>query len=140
MQDVIAKMEGKRDYPESELTKQIIKSSFEVFNELRYGLPEKIYQSALAEALRGKGLDFSREKYGLIRFNGVKVGKYFLDFLVENKVAVELKVRNDIYETDVKQLLSYIKSENLEIGLILAFAKSGVKIKRLINSDLRGSV
>ena len=138
-QDVVTKFKDEADYPEVSLTEKIIKSAFEVFNELGYGLPEKVYQRALAEVLQEKGLSFSREKYGLIKFRNVRIGKYSLDFLVENKVAVELKVRNDIYETDVKQLLTYIKSENLQVGLILAFTKDGVKIKRLINSDLRGS-
>jgi len=62
------------------------------------------------------------------------VGKYYLDFLVEGKVAVELKVRNEIYSTHVNQLLNYIKSENLKIGLLLAVSKNGVLLKRLINS------
>lgn len=139
MEDSKDKFKDQNNYPEMELTKKIIRSAFEVFNEMEYGLPEKVYQRALAEALDEKNIKFSREKYGLIKFRDVRVGKYFVDFVVEEKVAVELKVRNDIYETDVKRLLNYLKSEQLQVGLILAFTKSGVKIKRLINSDLCGS-
>ncbi|MCL5411113.1 MAG: GxxExxY protein [Patescibacteria group bacterium] len=123
----------KKEYPLSNLTEQIISCAFEVYNQLGYGLPEKVYQKALAKNLEDKNLLYDREKYSLIKFNSCPVGKFFLDFLVENKVAVELKVRNEIYETDMTQLLNYLKSEKLKIGLLLVFTNKGVKIKRLIN-------
>lgn len=122
-----------KEYPSSKLTGQIIKAFFDVYNQLGYGLPEKIYQKALAKSMESKNLHFDREKYSLIKFNSCPVGKFFLDFLVENEVAVELKVRNEIYETDVIQLLNYLKSERLKIGLLLVFTKKGIKIKRIIN-------
>ena len=123
-----------KDLPEYKLTRIIIGLMFELYNKLGYGLPEKVYQKALEKSLSKNGLQFSREKYGRIEFDGEVVGKYYLDFLVEDKVAVELKVRNEIYPTHVNQLLNYIKSENLKIGLLLAVSKNGVLIKRLINS------
>ena len=120
-------------YPEKELTGKIIGCAFEVFKQLGYGLPEKTYQKALAESLNENNIKYSREKYGTIKFNDVTVGKYFLDFLVKNKVAVELKVRNDIYETDTIQLLNYLKSENIIVGLLIVITKKGARVKRLIN-------
>lgn len=123
-----------KNYPHSELTKTIIKCAFEVYNELGYGLFERIYQKALAEALKAERLSFKREVYGLIKFKGETVGKYFLDFLVENKVAIEMKVRNEIYIKDTIQLLNYLKAKNLEIGLVLAITKEGVQIKRVANT------
>lgn len=121
------------EYPLSELTEKIISCAFDVFNELGYGLPEKVYQKALAKSLDDKNLSYDREKYSLIKYKTCIVGKFFLDFLVENKVALELKVRNEIYESDVIQLLNYLKSERSKVGLLLAFTREGVKIKRLIN-------
>ncbi len=123
-----------KNYPHSDLTSRIIKSAFKVYNELGYGLPERIYQRALGEALSSEGILFVREAYGLIKFNDHIVGKYFLDFLVENSVAIEMKVRNEIYEKDVTQLLNYLKAKKLEIGLVLAVTKNGIKIKRLANT------
>lgn len=120
-------------YPEKDLTKEIIGCAFKVFKELGYGLAEKVYQSAMSECLLEEHLKYNRESYGFITFNGKRVGKYYLDFLVENKIAVELKVRNEIYITDSVQLLNYMKSENLKVGLLIVFTKNGVKIKRLIN-------
>ena len=125
------------DYPESELTEKIIKCAFLVYRQLGYGLPERVYQRAFAKCLEDQKFAFNREKFGKILFDDVTVGKYFLDFFIENKVAVEFKVRNDIYETDVIQLLNYIKSENIKIGLLIVFTKKGLKIKRLANSSQR---
>ena len=125
------------DYPESDLTEKIIKCAYLVYRELDYGLPEKVYQKAFAECLEDQNLGFTREKFGKILFDKVQVGKYFLDFFVENKIAIEFKVRNDIYETDVIQLLNYIESEKIKIGLLIVFTKKGLKIKRLANSSQR---
>lgn len=121
-------------YPHSELTRKIIKCAFEVYNALGYGLPERVYQKALAESLRLADLSFNREAYGLIKFKGYPVGKYFLDFLVEEKIAIEIKVRNEIYEKDVVQLLNYLKAKKLTVGLLLAITSHGIIIKRLANS------
>jgi GxxExxY protein len=66
-------------------------------------------------------------------FDGQEVGKYFVDFEIEDKIAVELKIRNEIYWTHLNQLLNYLKSEKLKIGLLLAISKNGVLIKRLVN-------
>ncbi len=123
----------KDKYPESKLTEKIIGCAFEVFKELGYGLAEKSYQSALAQEFQERNLQYSKEKYGNIIFKGKKIYKYYLDFLVENKVAVELKVRNEIYQKDVNQLLNYIRSEKIKLGLLIIFTKNGARVKRLIN-------
>lgn len=122
-----------KNYRHSELTSKIIAAAYEVYGEMGYGLRERVYQRALAQALKSRDISFERECYGKIIFQGAVIGKYFLDFLVENKVAVELKVRSEIYQTDIGQLLDYIKSKELEVGLLIVFTKSGLKIKRMVN-------
>jgi len=131
------KFADSQNYPESKLTEIIISCAFRVFNELKYGLSEKMYQRALGKELNKRGLGLKKEKYGLIKFDNEVVGKYFVDFIVEDKVAVEMKVRSEIFQKDINQLLNYIKSEKLTVGLLLAFSKDGVKIKRLVNKDQR---
>lgn len=131
------KFANNQNYPESKLTEIIIGCAFKVYNELQYGLSERMYQRALAKELRKHELDLKKEKYGLIKFDGEVIGRYFVDFIVQNKIAVEMKVRREIYQKDINQLLNYIKSENLSVGLLLAFSKEGVKIKRIINQDQR---
>lgn len=122
-----------KKYPCSLITSKIIASAYEVYDELGYGLREKTYQKAFAASFKSKDIDFKRECYGQIVFNGQPIGKYFLDFLVEGEVALELKVRSQIYQTDINQLLDYIKSKKLKVGLLIVVTKNGIKIKRLVN-------
>jgi len=122
----------KKEYLDSELTSKLIRFAYDIYDQLGYGLPEKIYQRSFEKLLQNNSLVYQKEKYGKILFDNAIVGKYFLDFLVEG-VAVEFKVRNDIYQKDINQLLNYLKSENLKTGLIIALGKDGIKIKRLVN-------
>lgn len=124
----------KEQYPHKELTGKIIKLAFNIYNELGYGLPERVYQKAFKCALSKEKISFTKEAYGKIEFDGEVVGKYFLDFLVDGRVAVEFKVRNEIYKKDVVQLLNYLKAKKIEIGIVLAITRDGIKIKRLVNT------
>ena len=119
-------------YPEVKLTKKIIGIAFKVYNSLGYGYPERIYQKAFAVELNNINLKYEKEKYSKILYDGRIAGRFFLDFLVGNKIAVELKVRREIYETDWIQILHYLKATGLKVGILLVFSKSGVLIKRLI--------
>lgn len=116
-----------------DLTEKLIKAIFDVFNELGYGYREKEYQNAYAEELKALGLVFARELYSNLTYRGKLIRKYFLDFLVENKVVVELKVANEVYRQHFTQVLQYLKNNNLELGLILVITPTKVIVKRVIN-------
>lgn len=104
-----------------------------IFLELGYGYPEKIYQKALEKELKKQKIPYKRECYSKILYDGEVVGRYFLDFLIEDKIAVKLKVRREIYECDWIQLLNYLKARELRVGLLIVFQKHGVKVKRVVN-------
>lgn len=123
----------KNQYPNSDLTGQLISFAYLIYDELGYGLPERVYQKSFQTLLAKNNIKYKKEKYGKIIFDNILVGKYFIDFLVEDRVAVEFKVRSEIYQKDVSQLLNYLKAENIQTGLIIAFSKEGIKLKRLIN-------
>lgn len=124
---------GSRLEKENQLSKLVIGFAFEVYNTLGFGLSEKIYQKAFETKLKENGICYQREKYCKIMFRNTPVGKYFLDFLIDQRLAVELKVRNEIYQTHINQLLNYLKSENIQLGLLLTVSKKGLLIKRVIN-------
>lgn len=124
--------DDKTNYPHATLTKKIIGAAFAVYNSLGYGYPERVYQKAFAHELDNLKLGYEKEKYAKILYDGQIAGRFFLDFLVDNKVAVELKVRREIYQADWIQILHYLKATDLKIGILLVFAKSGVLLKRLI--------
>jgi len=119
-------------YLHSELTKKIIGAGIEVHKQLGPGFPEKIYQRALAEEFRKQKMTFVREKKFQIQYNGKEVGYDFMDFCVDDKIVVELKAVREIMDLHAKQLVGYLKSGNLKLGLILNFGKSKLEIKRVI--------
>lgn len=123
---------SKQKYQHSDLTKKIIGLSFDLFNEIGTGYPEKVYQNGLAARFEQNNLKFIREAYCSLISSGSKIGQFRVDFVVENKIVVELKARKMILNRDIAQTLTYLKMKKLKIGLILLFGKSAVEIKRLI--------
>lgn len=116
-----------------ELSYKIVGISFEVFNQLGPGYLEKYYQKAIAASLKEAGLTFQEQVYAPFIFKGIKIGKCFLDFLVDNKIILELKVGDRFYENNIKQIYSYLKTNNLQLGMLINFTSSGVKFKRIVN-------
>ncbi len=84
----------KRDdliYPE--LSYKLIGMAFKVFNDTGYGMSEKFYQKIFAKELEHESLNFGKERLVKLNYQNEEVGHYFLDFIVDDKVVVELKVR-----------------------------------------------
>lgn len=121
------------EYLHQDLTKVIIALCFKVYNQLGYGCPEKVYQKALELEFVENKIQFKRELYSKILYGGKIAGRFYLDFLVDDRVAVELKVRRNVYESDWIQLLNYLKSTGKELGLLIVFTSEKVQIKRVIN-------
>jgi len=120
-------------YLYEDLTYDIIGASIEVFKQLGYGYREKMYQRGIAEEFRERKLSFIMECPVKIFYKEKVIGKYFLDFVVGDKVVVEVKVAKDFYTKDIKQVLSYLKANNYRLGLLIIFTQEGVKHKRIIN-------
>lgn len=116
-----------------DLTEKIIGAIHKVYNELGYGYQEREYGSGLAQEFAILGINFKRELYAQLFYEGKLIRKYFLDFLVEGKVVVELKITNQIYKQHFTQVLQYLQNNNLKLGLILAITPSGILVKRIIN-------
>jgi GxxExxY protein len=76
-------------YPE--LSFQIVGALLDVYSQLGHGLYEKVYQRATAAAFKKRNLGFKEQLYAPVFFDGQRVGINYLDFLVENRVVVELK-------------------------------------------------
>jgi GxxExxY protein len=95
-----------KKYPESKLTERIIGCCFDVYNKIGLGLAEKVYQKSLQLKLDQTGIVYKTENYCEVLLDKVVVGKFLLDLLVNNKVIIELKVRDRIYPQDISQLLT----------------------------------
>src|SRR5437870_5550133 len=121
-------------YPE--LSYKIIGCSYEVFNEIGGGHKEKVYHKALAIAFRNAGLKFKEELYFPLRFQNEVVTKKFFDFLVEEKIVVEIKSTSRLIKKDFTQLLDYMVTSKIKLGLLICFGITEVKFKRVLNTDL----
>lgn len=119
-----------------DLSYKVIGAAFSVFNELGWGLPEKDYQAALAKELSLLNLEYQREWFVPLKYKGENISKYFVDFLVARKILLELKVVSKLGYTHARQVLTYLKSAGIKLGILLYFTKDGVKYRRVLNSEV----
>lgn len=116
-----------------DLSYKIIGINYDVYNELGYGYQEKFYQKAIALKLDENKIKYAREIYVPLIFDDKKIGAYFLDFLIDDKIVLEIKKGDRISRKDIEQVYAYLKAKNLMLGIIIRFTSSGIKIKRIVN-------
>ncbi len=107
----------------NKLTSLILKTYYEVYNELGYGFLEKVYQNALLIELKNKGLEVTPNKKIKVYYKGENVGDYYADIIVNDTVILELKAAEYIIDQFENQLLNYLKGTDCEVGLLLNFGK-----------------
>jgi len=112
---------------------KIIGILFEVFKELDYGYREKYYQEAIAEELRHNEICFKKEVYVPLKYKNKIIGRNFIDFVIENKIALEIKVADRFYKSHFSQLLTYLNLCNIKLGILAIVTPEGIKIKRIVN-------
>lgn len=110
-----------RRYKHSELTEKIIGIFYDVYNELGFGFLESVYESAMALAFTEQGLLFERQVSIPVYFHNQKIGAYDADLLVGGLVLLELKACRAIEPAHEAQLLHYLRSTTIEVGLLLNF-------------------
>ena len=115
------------------LTERIIGCCFRVHRELGPGFNERTYHNALRLALKQEGLKYQTEKAFKVSYQGISVGDFKADLIVEDKVIVELKaLTGNIPNVFEAQVLSYLKASGLKIGLLVNFGNRRCQIKRLV--------
>lgn len=119
-------------YKHSDITEQIIKAFYKVYNTLGYGFLEKVYENALTIELKQQGLSVFQQAPIKVYYSGQLVGEYFADLLVEDKVIVELKAVEALTDQHYAQLLNYLKATEIQIGLILNFGPNKPEVRRRI--------
>lgn len=124
-------IKSKLIYPD--LSYDLVGLAFRVYNKLGYGYQEKYYQRAYAEELKENKHNYSREVSFKINYGKKIIGRYYLDFLIDDKVVIELKVAEKVYQRHINQVLGYLKECNLRLGIIILFKKDGLEFRRVIN-------
>ena len=121
-------------YPD--LSYKIVGCAFEVFNEIGGGHKEITFHNGLRVAFDKAGIKFKEELYYAVKFQNVSVGKNYFDFLVDDKIVVEIKSSDRFVKSHFDQLLNYLVISNLKLGILISFGRTEVKFKRVLNVEL----
>ena len=123
-------------YKHSELTDLIIAVFYEVYNELGFGFLESVYRKSLCLALLQKGVSVEQEVLVTVFFRGQNVGDFRADLVVDRTILLELKTAEQIVAAHESQVLHYLRSTALELGLILNFGPKP-QVRRLLLDNSR---
>lgn len=124
-------------YKYSEYTSKIIGCAMEVHNALGNGFQEVIYQRALEYEMKLQNIYFAREFEMDIFYKEQLLGTRRVDFLVENKISVELKALTKIEPVHLAQAMNYLEAYNLEIGLLINFGNTKLEFHRFENKKFK---
>ena len=114
-----------------ELTYKIIGCAMKVHSGLGNGFQEVIYQRALAIEMQKQGLRFARELTMALFYDNISIGSRRVDFLVEEKIMVELKAVIKLEDVHLAQGLNYLVAYKVDKGLLLNFGAQSLEVKRL---------
>ena len=118
-------------YPE--LSYKLVGVLFDVYNELGGGYREKYYQKAVILSLQKNKISFKEQPYTPLKYNGINIGSNYLDFLIEGKIVLEIKAGEKFVRKNIDQVYSYLKTNNLRLGILANFTKTGLRFKRILN-------
>lgn len=121
----------------SRITDVVLGRSFDVLNTLGAGFLEKVYENALAHELRKAGMNVYQQRAVDVTYDGVVVGSYTADILVENAAVVELKATRALDPAHTAQGLNYLRATGLQLCLLLNFGNPKLEIKRIAHPSVR---
>ena len=115
-----------------ELTYSIIGAAMEVHSNLGSGFLEAGYQAALEHEFNLQKIPFKSQVKLAVKYKGELVGDYRADFLVEDKVVLEIKALKSLSQMDEAQLMNYLKATGFRLGLLINFGASSLEYLRRI--------
>ena len=118
-------------YPD--LSYKIVGCAYDVFNEIGPGHDEKYYQKAMEVLFQEQAIPFKQQVYYPLKFRDVIIGRNYLDFVVEDKIIVELKKRQPFSKMHIDQVFRYLKVTGLQLAILIMFRTDGVEFKRILN-------
>ena len=119
---------------QKELSFKIMGILFSVHNQLGNRYQEKYYQRAIEQGLKDNNIKFQKEVSVDLKFNNKKIGKYLLDFFIENVIILEVKAVPNLRPKDFTQVLAYLVANNVELGILANFRTDKLTYKRILNS------
>jgi GxxExxY protein len=126
-------MRGEIVYPD--LSYKLVGLAFKVYNSLGFGCRELYVQRAYSKELTKERFDFVREREIELIYDGQEIGKYKLDFVIDNKIVVELKIVPVVKNIHIRQVLEYLNVTKLKLAILIYFTPKGVMYKRVVNPN-----
>jgi GxxExxY protein len=117
-----------------QLTERVIGCALRVSNTLGCGFIEKVYENALAHELRKAGMKADQQHGITVYYDGVAVGEYAADLMVDGVLLVELKAVKDLDDIHLAQCLNYLRATNLRLCLLMNFGKPRLEVRRIVNN------
>ncbi|MBK7234042.1 MAG: GxxExxY protein [Saprospiraceae bacterium] len=117
------------------LTYKINGCAMKVHRTLGNGFQEVIYQRCLAIEFDRAGLSYQREQEHVLYYEGIDVGTRRADFVVEEKIMVELKAVINLEAVHLAQAKNYVVAYHLPIGLLINFGAVSLQFKKIFNSN-----
>jgi len=121
-----------------DLTYKVRGAIFNVKKQLGLGHKEKIYQKALEEEFKKTKISFEKEKSINVKYDDKKIGTYRPDFVIENKIILELKALPSVGKFEKQQVWHYLKGSNYKLAILANFGREDVEIKRFIHTRPHG--
>jgi GxxExxY protein len=117
------------------ITGEIIKAYYEVYNDLGFGFLENVYQNALFYELQDRGFKVVPQRKMNVFYKKRRVGTYYSDILVNDVVIVELKAAVALVHENELQLMNYLKASDVEVGLLLNFGKKPQFVRKIFTNE-----
>ena len=115
-----------------DLSHRIIGVAIDVHKKLGPGFQEKIYEEALLKEFQKSGIGYEKQKVVRVDYDGVNLGNQRIDLLVNGEIILEIKACTKIIPLHRNQVISYLKTADKKLGLILNFGRRKLEIKRVV--------
>lgn len=115
------------------LSYKIVGILFEAYNELGYGYQEKYYEKAIEVLFRKNDIFYKNQVPYQVKIRDEVIGRYYCDFLVENKIVLEIKKGNHFSKRNIEQVKGYLQATGLKLAILANFTSEDVKFKRILN-------
>ena len=118
------------------ITEKIIGCAYDVSNSLGSGFVEKVYENALLHRAVKEGLRAVQQYQMKVMYDGILVGEFFADLLIEELILVELKAVRELDDNHVAQAMNYLKASGLPVCLLINFGRPRIEIRHLVPYDV----
>ena len=125
------------NYLHSELSSKILKAFYNVYNTLGFGFLEKVFENAMMIELRKFDLQCRQQQHIDVYYDKEKVGDYYADIIVEDKIIIELKSAETLSPDHEAQLVNYLRATDVEVGLLLNFGKKRQHKRRVLTEEYK---